>query len=774
MPYEVARRVESSMLNRRSFLRWSLCWPLSAPLLGPLSLLAAEGGSREQREETLTKGRPTDVESLAHAIVMKKDNVFFLTQPDGSVPMVNNHGMGLYYHDCRYLNGYEITLAGQAPASLSASSAQGSIGVFTLTNPKLTLPDGRTLDKEKLGLTWHRLLDSRAPALVDGLTLQNFTLQSIRLSVVLTFRAAFEDLYNVRGLVKKQYGHAREPEWHDGVLRFVYDGKDGVTRSLSVHADPPADEHHGTSATFHVGLGPREQRELRLSLVIEESKGSTKGAPATPRPSSIDELHADLEDQMKAWMGEVTNVSGNGSALDQLMDRSFRSLRVLRSHLGEETYFAGGVPWFVTLFGRDSLTTALQMLAYHPGIAEQTLRLLAKYQGTRVDDWRDEQPGKILHELRIGELANLNVIPHTPFYGTVDATPLFLILVARHAAWTGSLRLFQDLRAPIDRALSWMNTYGDRHGRGYLAYDSRKGEKLVNQGWKDSGDAIVNVDGSPAEPPIALVEVQGYAYAAKREMADLFERAGERDAADALRREARQLRERFNRDFWMDDKGCYALALQKDGRPAAVVSSNPGQALWTGIADDDKAHRTIDRLMDGDMFCGWGVRTLSGKERAYNPMGYHLGTVWPHDNAIVAAGFRRYGRDEEARRIFHGLFDAAFHFRAHQLPEVFCGFNRRDYEIPVHYPVADHPQAWASGSLPFLLTTLLGLEPDGFGKRLRIVRPLLPKGVDNLTISRLRVGGASADLAFRRGKADVDVEVLHVDGTLDVQVEKKG
>jgi glycogen debranching enzyme len=255
-------------------------------------------------------------------------------------------------------------------------------------------------------------------------------------------------------------------------------------------------------------------------------------------------------------------------------------------------------------------------------------------------------------------------------------------------------------------------------------------------------------------------------------MASLFERMGEQDRADRLRREALRLRERFNRDFWMESLGCYVLALQAENRPAAVVSSNPGQALWTGIADEDKAHQTVRRLMADDMFNGWGVRTLSSKERAYNPIGYHLGTVWPHDNSLIAAGCRRYGHDQEALRIFHGLFDATFHFRAHQLPELFCGFSRKEYEVPINYPVACHPQAWASGSMPFLLTILLGLAPEAFEQRLRIVRPLLPQFLDRLELRMLRVGEATVDLRFQRGPQDIHVDVMKLNGTLDVEVEK--
>jgi glycogen debranching enzyme len=724
---------------------------------------ASQKDDRGRRDETLTKGRPTDVDSLANAIVMKKDNLFFVARPDGNVPMTGNHGLGLYYHDCRYLNGYELTLGGQAAAPLSASAAQGAVGIFTLTNPRLELPDHTTIAEEEIGVTWHRRLDSEQVALVDDLKVENFTLNTFQFSLSLTFRSAFEDLYAVRGLTKQEIGQLGQPRWLDEKLLFSYEGKDGINRNLMIQATPGPDERHETSITFHVNLPPRQHRIFTLSLVIEESK----------RNSS--QHHASEHEEDKKWLAAVTQVTANGSALDQLLDRSFRSLRVLRTSLGADRYFAAGVPWFVTLFGRDSLVTASQILAYHSGIAEKTLRLLAQYQGRQEDDERDEQPGKILHELRIGELANLKVIPQTPFYGTVDATPLFLMLVAKHAAWTGSLELFRDLRPHIELALQWLERYGDRHATGYVSYESRTHKHrshkgMVNKGWKDSGDGIVNEDGSLAQPPIALVEVQGYVYAAKLGMADLFARLGEHAKAKRLKEEAQRLRARFNRDFWMESEGCFVLALQKDGRPASVVSSNPGHALWTGIADDDKAQRTIDRLMAKDMFSGWGVRTLSEKARAYNPIGYHLGTVWPHDNSILAAGFRRYGRDQEALRIFHGLFDAAFHFHGHLLPEVFCGFGRQDYEIPVNYPVACHPQAWAAGSLPFLLTTLLGLEPDGFGKRLQIVRPLLPQGLDRLEIKGLKVNRASVDLAFEREKTGVHVGVTRLEGDLEVEV----
>ncbi len=759
------------MISRRTFLSLSLAWPFTAPVVEVRHLLRTAEKKDGQREEMLTKGRPTDVESLADAIVIKHEDVFFLAKPDGNVPLHNRHGFGLYYHDCRFLNGYELRLAGLMAQELSASAAQGSIGVFTLTNPRITMPDGSALDKEEIGITWGRLIDSGTPALRDRLLFQNFTLRQAEFAMSLTFQSAFEDVFAVRGLVPKPYGDLQAPVWNDGVLSFRYDGKDGIYRSLAVHCSPPPHRTHGATAEFLIRLGPRESRQIAVSLILAESRGRPAFLSKTADVPNRDHLESELEEETQAWMAQVTKISSNGSSLDEIMERSFRGLRVLRTQLGRETYFAAGVPWFVTLFGRDSLITALQTLAYHPAVAEQTLRLLAKYQGEREDEWRDEEPGKILHELRVGEMANLNVIPHTPFYGTVDATLLFLILVGRHAAWTGDLALFHELRRHIERALDWMDIYGDRHGERYVTYTGRSEEKLVNMGWKDSGDAIVNVDGSLAEAPIALVEVQGYAYVAKHAIADLYARAGDRERAERLRQEADRLRRRFNQDFWMEEQGCYALALQAGGKPAAVVASNSGQALWTGIADPDKADRTVRRLMAEDMFSGWGVRTLSAQERAYNPIGYHLGTVWPHDNSIIAAGFRRYGHDREALRIFQGLFEAAFHFRDHQLPELFCGFSREKYQIPVSYPVACHPQAWAVGAMPFLLQTLLGLVPEAFERRLRIVRPILPDFLDRLQLRRLRVGRARLDLGFQRGPRGIEVEVLKVDGDLSVVVE---
>jgi glycogen debranching enzyme len=649
------------------------------------------------------------------------------------------------------------------------------MGQFELSNPKVHLSDGTTIKKEEIGIRWERVLENEHLTLHDVLTFRHYGHQAAELSLDVTFQAEFEDIFAVKGMLPEHLGRQYPPTWKDGVLHFLYQGHDRLYRSVSVDFSHPVESTTGTTAHMRITLNPQETKQIRLSLVIRESPHLEGVQHQTPRVEpDLRALAFRLHHDAQTWVHSLAEFTSDSFVLQQIINRSLRDLRVLRSTLNGQTFFAAGVPWFATLFGRDSLITALQMLAYDPDICAHTLRLLASYQGTQIDEWRDEQPGKILHELRVGQAARLGLIPQTPYYGSIDATLLFLILIGDHASWTGDLGLFHELRSHVDRALEWMDVYGDRHGEDYVAYTSSSdsSHRLVNQGWKDSGDAIVNADGSIATPPIALVEVQGYAYRAKLAMAALYERAEDPDRAHRLRHEAQRLKQRFNRDFWMDDRAFYMLARQSQGKPVTVVSSNPGHALWSGIVDQDKAKPTVDRLMAKEMFTGWGIRTLSDQEHAFNPISYHLGSVWPHDNALIAAGCRRYGYDEAAHRVFNGLLQAAIHFKAYQLPELFCGFHEEDDPIPVPYPVAVHPQAWASGAMPYLLTTLLGLSPEAFSHRLRIVRPMLPESVHVLEVHRLRVGQASVHLLFEAGpQSTVQVHVLKIDGDLKVVIE---
>ncbi len=704
--------------------------------------------------------------------MVKDEDVFFLCERDGQVPLEGHHGFGLYYHDCRFLNGYEFALAGQRPKPLVAAPRKGCTALLELISPEFIEKTGQKISQQDIAITWQRLIDASRHMLHDRITFQNYSSETVTFPISLSFQADFKDLFQVRGMLPDERGKLHKPRWDGNVLSFRYDGLDDVFRSLHVHFSPEPDDTEETTAQFQVKLPPRTNKTYQISAVLAESSHEEDVEVKSPSPVDANEVEAHQQAASDRWLQEQTQFHSDSRSLNEIMDRSLRDLRLLRSRIQGEEFFAGGVPWFVTLFGRDSIISAMQTLAYEPGIAEQTLRLLAHYQAADVSEWRDEQPGKILHELRLGELAHLGEIPQTPYYGSIDSTPLWLILLARHAAWTGTLELFRELRDNVERALTWMTEYGDLNGDGYLAYDSTSKKGLINQGWKDSGDGIVNADGSLAKPPIALVEVQGYAYQARRSLADLYERDGDPRRAAQLRKEADALREQFNRDFWLADQEFYALALQKRKRPAAVISSNPGQALWSGIVDPDKAGKVVEQCMTDDMFSGWGIRTLSAHEQAYDPIAYHRGTVWPHDNSLIAAGFRRYGFDAAALRVFEGITAAASHFGGYRLPEVFSGFTREEFGVPVRYAVACHPQAWASGATPYLLETLLGLTPEAFDHRLRIVRPMLPETVGQVQLRQLRVGSARLDLQFQRAdNGKIDVKVLKQEGALEVRIE---
>ncbi len=728
--------------------------------------------TRLQPHLVLLQETPAITRSIADAVVIKQGDIFFLTNRDGNVPLLGPHGYGLYYHDCRYLNGYEFKIAGATYSALAAAAEQDFMTVFQFTNPNISVVGRDLIHAEQIGVEWETIIDSDNLALYDELTFHNFGFeQEIEFPVSFTYRAEFEDIFVVRGMLSGRIGERFDPIWEDHTLGLVYHGADDLYRSVAIHFAPSPLTTEETTAYFLVRLKPRETKRIRIASIIAESPEITEVGPKPYHPPSLERTKLRLQQSSEEWIRNRTQFQSDSLPLNRLMARSFRDLRMLQSKIGDHEYFTAGLPWFGALFGRDSLITAIQTLAFDQQSAANTLRLLANYQGQQLNPSRDEQPGKILHELRVGEPARMNLIPFSPYYGTVDATPLFLVLVGLHAAWSGDLTLFHELRSPIELALEWLAKYGDLNGDGFIEYQSTAARGLVNQGWKDSQNAIVNADGSLAIPPIALVEVQGYVYLAKTSLAEIYDRAGEPDRAKQLRKEAAELREKFNREFWLENQGFYALALQQNHQPCAVLSSNPGHALWSGIADPDKARLTADALMGADMFSGWGVRTLSTEELRYSPIGYHLGTVWPHDNSIIVAGFRRYGFDDEACRIFLGIVDAALDFDLYRLPEVFAGHDRQENQVPVRYPVACHPQAWAAGAVPFMLQSLLGLVPEAFDHRLRIVRPVLPELTDYVELRGLRVGSGEADLRFERTTAGVMVKVLKIQGELQIVTE---
>jgi glycogen debranching enzyme len=451
------------------------------------------------------------------------------------------------------------------------------------------------------------------------------------------------------------------------------------------------------------------------------------------------------------------------------------ALRIYDLDVSDEAWVpAAGVPWFVTLFGRDSLIVSLQNMFVYPEFARGALQRLAEYQATEWDDWRDAQPGKILHEVRYGELAHFHLIPFTPYYGTADATILYLLVLSEIYHWTGDIRLLQEYRKVAQECLHWIDSIGDLDGDGFQEYKTFSPAGYENMGWKDSGDAVVYADGSQVRQPKALCELQGYVYDAKVRMAEVFQALGEGPQAKMLQQDAEALKRQFNQAFWMEKEGCFAFGLDAEKRQITSIVSNAGHCLWSGIAEQEKAERTVRRLLQEDMWSGWGIRTLSSNNPAFNPYSYHLGSVWPHDNGIIAAGFKRYGLVNEANQVIRGIFDAARRFEAYRLPEVFAGLTRerKEADFPALYPGgANIPQAWASGCIFQMLQTILGLRADAPHKRL-YVNPTLPDWLPNIELQQLHIGSSSMTLYFWREGKRTRWEVLDstTDGAEAIQV----
>ncbi|PZR97532.1 MAG: amylo-alpha-1,6-glucosidase [Candidatus Nephthysia bennettiae] len=690
---------------------------------------------------------------IRDALTTKSASIFVLAAEDGDVDTDLNAGYGVFFNDTRFLDRCSLRLGGK-PLAVLLSSAEDNESVCELTNPEFQLRRGQTVGKNRIGIRRERRLDEEV---IETVTVTNFGSTELTTSLEFGFAASFESMFAIRGAERDKRGKLHEPRWDGDCLRFRYDGADGRRRTTTLRFSPAPSSHSASSATFQVRLAAGASTALRVTAELrDEGQGELETSPGHRRSKLLREVTVETDNPF----------------FDRALTRSFDDLRTLVTRQKQETFFAAGVPWFVALFGRDSLITALQTLAYDPSIAAHTLELLAKYQGDKVDDYRDEQPGKILHELRVGEMANLEEVPQTPYYGSVDATPLFVVLMAEYLRWTGDLALWKRLRPNVERALEWIDNFGDSDGDGFLDYSTRSSRGSRNQGWKDSGNSIRNRDGSLAEPPIALVEVQGYVYRAKLDAAWLFEQDGDEGLGARLRAEAEELRSHFENAYWMPDRKYLAVALQKDGRQAQCVTSNPGQALWSGIVSPEHAGSVVEVLMSDAMFSGWGVRTLAKGEVAFNPIDYQVGSVWPHDNSLIAAGLRRYGYHDQASRIFSSIFEAAAHFERSRLPEVFAGFPRELYPAPVRYPVACSPQAWSAGALPYLLQSALGLVGKATAAELEVRQPALPDWLHEVSISNLSVGRGRIDLKYRRSGGTTFVAVKRREGEVNVQIEE--
>ena len=730
--------------------------------------------------------RATD---LTGTLVLKHDRLFLLSDAFGDVK-TDERGLGLYAGDTRVLSRLELRLDGHRPLVLRTGTGAGYRCTIQMTNPDLArnpLEKGDAtslLARQSLGILRERRISD---GLDEQVRIHNYTMHPERCTVTLALDADFADIFEVRGVRRPKRGQ-RAPATVDGQeVGFEYQGLDGRMRRTWIRVSEPGarilpvtDATTGldkdapdTAVTlgFEWTIPPGGDRTLVVRVTSEVPEAEL--AVARRRPAPPPSLPPnDPEAAHRAWHGTSTSLSSSHAGAERAFRRGMSDLRLLIDPgPGEgERYIAAGIPWYDTLFGRDSIITALQLLSIRPQVASDTLSVLARLQATEPDDWRDAEPGKILHELRTGEMALTNEIPHTPYYGSVDSTPLFLILLSEYERWTGDLALVDRLWSSAVAALEWIDRHGDADGDGFVEYRRRSERGLINQGWKDSADAIRWADGRLAEGPIALAEVQGYVYQARRGMARLARRRGETDLAARLDHDAATLQERFEAAFWLDGPATYAVALDGEKQAVDSVTSNAGHVLWSGIASPEHAAGVAASLMSPEMFSGWGIRTLSASMAGYNPISYHNGSIWPHDNAICATGLWRYGYSEEASRVAAALLEATQYFRDARLPELFCGFDRASSPYPVPYPVACSPQAWASGATFQLVEAMLGLVPDAANHELQLQDPVLPPWLPDVRLENLVVGDAVVDLLIRRSDGSTGVSVLRRSGDIDVVV----
>ncbi len=597
-----------------------------------------------------------------------------------------------------------------------------------LTNSDLPLASGKVLPKGTIHFARRTFLYESA--CYERVQMANYGLEPVTGVVTLHLDTDFADVFEVRGTHREQRGERLEPHLGRDGLTLRYRGRDGARRETRVTADPPPAEVKPGLLTFRVALHPGEVVTLFLTIAC-----ASQTAPAHTSP--YDEALALARSERTSMPFERCRVTSSSYLFNEWLGRAASDLEMLITETPYGPYPYAGIPWFSTPFGRDGIITAMQMLWLDPSVARGVLEYLSATQATGFDPARDAQPGKILHESRLGEMAALGEVPFGRYYGSVDATPLFVMLAGRYFKRTNDRAVIERLWRHIELALEWMERYGDADGDGFIEYQRENEDGLVQQGWKDSWDSVFHADGELAEPPIALCEVQGYAYAARREAADIASALGMTERAAQLTARAEELQRRFETAFWCEPIETYALALDRHKRPCAVRTSNPGHCLFSGIVSRRHRRKTAESLLADDMFSGWGVRTLGAAERRYNPMSYHNGSVWPHDNGILASGLAQCGLRDLALKIFTGLFDSALHMDLHRLPELFCGFARRADEGPTGYPVACKPQAWAAGAVFMLLESALGLDIDARTREVTFTHPALPRWLQRLRIENL-------------------------------------
>lgn len=692
--------------------------------------------------------------------VLKHDDAFAILDPEGDCGKSGSTAEGLYFRDTRYLSRWQLTINRQHPLLLASNLDDDSTRLsVSLTNPDMEDEDP-PFRKDTIAIVRTTFLSECA--CFERIEVRNFDLMPRRFGLEIGFDADFMDLFEVRGLHRNARGK-RTARTAGAAVQFAYAGLDGVGRTTDVHFDPPPAALTTSRATFRIALEPGARSIIFATIRFCEPELT----PNLPLPHFLSAYRAKIRSR-QSLSAHAVKIETSHALLNEALRRSRSDISMLLGKTDYGTFPHAGIPWYSTVFGRDGLITALFMLWADPSIARGALLYLAANQACAFDPASDAQPGKILHEQRQCETARTGEVPFASYYGTVDATPLFVVLAGRYFTRTADLETIRTIWPSIVAALDWCETHGDADGDGFVEYFRETPNGLANQGWKDSFDSIFHRDGRLAEGPIALVEVQAYVYEARLQAAAIADRLGETARATAWRAKAAALREKFNAAFWCPELNTFALALDGEKRPCRVKASNAGHVLMTDITSPERVQGVVAALFSPDLFCGWGVRTVAVGEARYNPMSYHNGSVWPHDNALIALGLARAGYKPALEKIFEGLLSVQSHQSDRRLPELFCGFQRKPRRGPTSYPVSCSPQAWASATPFALIEASLGLQIDAARKRVALSAPLLPRFVDEITIRGLRVREDSTDIRVMRRGERVVMEVLKAGGDIDV------
>jgi glycogen debranching enzyme len=682
--------------------------------------------------------------------VIKENDLFLMTDKSGDIPDNDQSGLGLYTRDTRFLSRMEIRINNQRPILLSSAADENYISTIRLTNPHMEEDGKLILWRESVEIERTRFIYEGA--LYETFKLTSYYPKAIQFDFSVLLDADFTDMFVIRGFQHGKLGSKTGERSAPGERVISYLGADELLRETKVKWDTQ-ESRISETGEVHFDVELKHQESVEIAFFIAPMINGNEPLQHEPK-EAMNKLRASYA----SWNALSTSISSDMPLFNKLYHRGVQDLRVLLTDLGYGQFPVAGLPWYSVPFGRDSLIAALQMLSSNPQIAKGTLLTMAAYQGQKEDEWRDEQPGKVMHEIRYGELAATNQVPFTPYYGTIDATPLFLLLTAEYYHWTGDLDFVSSLMPHLNAALNWIKEYGDYDKDSFVEYYQKSSKGIANQGWKDSADSVIHSNGDYAEAPIALVEVQGYVYQALTRLAPIFKSLGHEEQAEVMEKDAAQLRTRFEEDFWMNDEQFYAIALDKDKKRVDSVTSNAGHILMSGIASPERAKAVAARLVAPDLFGGYGIRTMSTAATGYNPMSYHDGSVWPHDNSLCLLGLSQSGFTEEAITVMQGLLNAADQFEYYRLPELYCGYSDQ-LGAPVPYPVACSPQAWAAGTPLTFVQALLGLQPNALTRQITI-KPALLNGMNDLKVEQLQIGNGTLSLRVSRVDNEPKLEIL--------------